>query len=128
MTRTSFHLREAAEKAFAYAQAVKFKDLLFVSGCMSVDEQFVVVAPNDMASQLRNVYADIRRTLKSNGTDLSKVLKETIFVTDMDSFLSSNSVRVETYAGHAPPACTTVEVRRLAFVGQVVEIEVIAAV
>jgi 2-iminobutanoate/2-iminopropanoate deaminase len=127
MSHKSFHLREAGEKAFGFAQAVKTGSLLFVSGCMSVDEQFQVIAPSDMAAQLRNVYADIRRTLRAHEADLSNVIKEMIYVTDMDAFLAANAIRVESYAGLQLPAVTAVEVRRLAFPGQVVEIEVVAS-
>jgi enamine deaminase RidA (YjgF/YER057c/UK114 family) len=80
-----------------------------------------------MAAQLRNVYADIRRTLRAHEADLSNVIKEMIYVTDMDAFLAANAIRVESYAGLQLPAVTAVEVRRLAFPGQVVEVEVVAS-
>jgi enamine deaminase RidA (YjgF/YER057c/UK114 family) len=126
MSHKSFHLRKG-EKDFGYAQAVRVGSMLFVSGCMSVDDQFAVLAPGDMAAQLEHVYADIRRTLRAFEADLSNVVKETIYVTDMAAFLAANGKRVTSYAGLNLPAVTAVEVRALAFTGQVVEIEVIAA-
>lgn len=56
----------------------------------------------------------------------AQVLKKTVFVTDMDAMLGANGVRLKTYGAHTP-ACTVVEVRRLAFPACLAEIEVVAA-
>jgi enamine deaminase RidA (YjgF/YER057c/UK114 family) len=53
------------------------------------------------------------------------VLKETVFVTDMDAMLAANHVRKQIYGAHTP-ACTVVEVRRLAFPACMAEIELLA--
>ena len=53
------------------------------------------------------------------------VLKETLYVTDMDAMLTANGVRARTYGTHTP-ACTVVQISRLAFPDCMVEIELIA--
>jgi 2-iminobutanoate/2-iminopropanoate deaminase len=121
-----FHLAQAGERAFGYAQAVSDGSRLYVSGTLSVDDSFAPVAPNDMRGQLEHIYGRIRRTLESHGIGFGAVLKETVFVTDMDAFIAANEVRVRTYGAHVP-ACTAVEIRRLAFPPCMAEIELVAS-
>ncbi|HUE88794.1 MAG TPA: RidA family protein [Vicinamibacterales bacterium] len=121
----TFHLSEPAERSFAYAQATSDGNCLYVSGTLSVDEAFVPVGEGDMAAQLRQIYGRIGDTLAANGIGFAQVLKETVFVTDIDAMLGANEVRTLAYGAHTP-ACTVVEVRRLAFPACLAEIEVVA--
>ena len=121
-----FHLSEAGERGFAYAQAVSDGSRLFVSGTLSIDDAFAPVAPGDMRGQLEQIYRRIAKTLQAHGVGFDSVLKETVFVTDMDAMLGANDVRVRTYAAHTP-ACTVVEIKRLAFPACMAEIELVAS-
>lgn len=126
MSRRTFHFRPEGERAFGYAQAVSAGGLLFVSGTLSVDAAFQTLAPGDMRGQLEVVYAALGETLAAHGLDFAAVVKETVFVTDMDAFLDANDFRLGIYAGRDLPAVTAVEVRRLAFPANLVEIELVA--
>jgi 2-iminobutanoate/2-iminopropanoate deaminase len=128
MQRRSFHLRPEGEKAFGYAQAVQAGDRLYVSGALAVDDTWATVGVGDMTEQLRVVYATLKTTLDAFGIGFGAVLKETVFVTDMDAFLGANGVRLTVYEGLDLPAVTAVEVRRLAFPDNLVEIELVALV
>lgn len=121
-----FHLRAEGEKAFGYAAAVRVGSLLFISGALSVDEGFAVVAPGDMQAQIGNVYRDLEAALRAHGAGFRNVVKETIFVTDMPAFLAANEHRTRLYEGFGPPATTAVQVVGLAFPGLMIEIEAIA--
>lgn len=123
---TTFHLAEGAEKSFAYAQATSDGERLYVSGTLSLDDAFAPVGEGDMAAQLEQIYRRIGQTLAAHGVGFAQVLKETAFVTDMDAMLAANGVRARVYGAHTP-ACTVVEVRRLAFPACLAEIEVVAA-
>ena len=127
MSRRTFHFRPEGEQAFGYAQAVSAGGLLFVSGTLSVDAAFQTIGAGDMRQQLEVVYSALAETLRAHDLGFSAVVKETVFVTDMAAFLAANDVRVATYQGLSLPAVTAVEVRRLAFPGNVVEIEIVAA-
>lgn len=126
MTRRTFHFRREGEQAFGYAQAVLSDQTLYVSGTLAVTESFQTLAPSDMRSQLTAIYDALRQTLAVFDASFAGVVKETIFVTDMDAFIDANDIRLAIYAGLDLPAVTAVEVRRLAFPGNVVEIELIA--
>ncbi len=120
-----FHLN-SYEKDFGYAQAVLIDKTLYVSGSLAVDDQGRLVAPGDMAGQLRAVYANIRRTLAANNSNLDQVVKETIYTTDMDGLLKAADLRFEYYDKERLPTSTWVQVQRLVDPGFLVQIEVIA--
>ena len=125
MSIRTFHLSEPAERSFAYAQATSADGLLYISGTLSLDDAVAPVGEGDMATQLKCAYQRIARTLAAHGASFADVLKETVFVTDMDAMLAANGVRADVYGKHTP-ACTVVEVRRLAFPQCMVEIELTA--
>ena len=57
-----FHLN-TYEKDFGYSQAVLVDKTLYVSGTVAADDQGRLVAPGDLAGQMRAVYDNLRRTL-----------------------------------------------------------------
>ena len=99
--RQDFHLN-CYEKDFGYSQAVLIDKTLYVSGSVAADADGRLVAPNDMAGQMRAVYASIKRTLAANGVGFDSVVKETIYTTDMDALLKVADMRFEYYSKGAP--------------------------
>ena len=120
-----FHIRQA-EKDLGFAQAVKSGQTLYVAGTCAVDDENNVVAPGDMAGQMRQVYDIIQRTLEAPGASFEDVVKEVILVTDIQAFRAALPVRAEIYAAAAPPAATWVEVARLMRPDFLIEVEVTA--
>jgi len=120
-----FHLNDY-EKDFGYSQAVLIDKTLYVSGSVAVDANGRLVAPGDMAGQMRAAYANIRRTLAAHGADFDEVVKETIYTTDMDALLKSSDVRFDYYDKERLPTASWVQVQRLVDPGFLVEIEVVA--
>lgn len=120
-----FHLNPY-EKDFGYAQAVLIDKTLYVSGSMAVDEHGRLVAPGDMAAQMRAAYTNIRRSLEANGATFDEVVKETIYTTDMDALLKAADLRFEYYDKERLPTTSWVQVQRLVDPGFLVQIEVVA--
>jgi 2-iminobutanoate/2-iminopropanoate deaminase len=120
-----FHLN-AYEKDFGYSQAVLIDKTLYVSGSVAVDATGRLVAPGDMAGQLRAAYANIRRTLEAHNVDFQAIVKETIYTTSMDDLLKASDLRFELYDKERLPATSWVQVQRLVDPGFLVEVEVIA--
>lgn len=120
-----FHLNDY-EKDFGYSQAVLIDKTLYVSGSVAADATGRLIAPGDMAGQMRAAYTNIRRTLAANGLDFENVVKETIYTTDMDAMLKAMDLRFEFYDKERLPAASWMQVQRLVDPGFLVEIEVVA--
>jgi 2-iminobutanoate/2-iminopropanoate deaminase len=120
-----FHLN-SYEKDFGYSQAVLVDKTLYVSGSVAVDAEGRLVAPGDMAGQLRAAYTNIRNTLTAHRAEFDEIVKETIYTTDMDALLKASDVRFEYYDKERLPTVSWVQVQRLVDKGFLVEIEVVA--
>ena len=109
------------------APAWQVGDLLFLSGQASIGADGSIVGPDDFDAQLAQTFANIEKGLAAGGSDLSRVVKVTIYLTDMANFPKIVEAR-QRYFTPPYPADTTVEVRSLALPELMVEIDVIATV
>ncbi|MCW2943742.1 MAG: Endoribonuclease [Actinoallomurus sp.] len=108
-----------------YTDAVRFGDLLFVSGCAPLDENDRLVGEDDVVAQARQVLVNLGKALQHAGANFGDVLKVTVYLLDVGTRTAVNEVRKE-FFGDAFPASTLVEVSRLAVPGMLVEIEAVA--
>lgn len=116
---------EAAPKAIGpYSQGIEFGDLVFVSGQTPIDPATGALVPGDVAAQARRCLENVGAVLAAGGSSYGKVLKTTVFLTDMADFKAMNAVYAE-FFGSVPPARSTVAVAGLPL-GARVEIEAIA--
>jgi 2-iminobutanoate/2-iminopropanoate deaminase len=100
--------------------------LIFLSGQAAINEQGALVGEGDFAAQLAQTFINIDRVLAAGGSSRSRIVKVTIYLTDMGNFPQIVEARKRYFS--APwPADTIVEVRALALPGLMVEIDVIAA-
>lgn len=102
-------------------------DLLFLSGQASIGGDGSIVGIGDFDAQLAQTFANIEAVLAAGGSDLSKVVKVTIYLTDMANFPAILEARKRWFTPPYP-ADTTVEVKGLALPELMVEIDVIASV
>lgn len=106
-----------------YSQAMVVDGWLYSSGQIPLTAEGKLVE-GDIEAQTRQVFANLRAVLAEAGTDLSRVVKTTVFVKDLNDFARLNAVYAEAFGAHKP-ARSTVEVARLPR-DVLVEIEVIA--
>ncbi len=126
-TRQEIRVEGAAEPISHYTDAVRFGDLLFVSGAAAFDSDGNVVGKGDPVTQTRVILQNIRDALQAVGADMGDVLKVTVFLTDIGDRAAINPVRKE-FFGDAKPASTLFEVSALAVPDMLVEIEAIAGI
>jgi 2-iminobutanoate/2-iminopropanoate deaminase len=107
-----------------YTDAVRFGDLLFVSGVIAVDKDLKLVGGDDVVAQTRCIFENMKQVLSAAGATFADVLKVTVFLVDVNDRVKINKVRQE-YFGSARPASTLIGVRELALPGVKVEIEAI---
>ena len=107
-----------------YAQAVRFGDLVFVTGCTGVTADGQIVA-DDVVEQTRQVFRNVQVILAAAGASFSDVLKVTTYLTDVGDAPLINPVRQEVF-GQTRPASTLVQISALAVAGARVEIDLVA--
>ena len=123
-TITTIHTPKAPAAFGPFVQAVKTDTLVFSTGQLPLDPATGELVSDDVQAQTRQVLINLKAILEAAGCSLDRVLKATVFITNMDDFDKVNEV----YAGffsNTPPARSCVEVSGLAK-GAKVEIEVIA--
>jgi len=125
MTREELRVEGLSEPISHYTDAVRYGDLLFVSGVAPLDEQGRLVG-EDAVTQTRQIFINMKKVLDAAGADFSKVLKVTVYLTDVADRTKINPVRQE-YFGTAKPASTLIGVNELAIPGMKVEIEAVVA-
>jgi 2-iminobutanoate/2-iminopropanoate deaminase len=108
-----------------YSDAVRFGDLLFISGIGPLNEKREVVGGGDAAAQARQVFANMARVLALSGLEFRSILKITVFVTDANDYGKVDQVRREIF-GTTRPASSAVGVKDLMVPGMKVEIEAVA--
>ena len=117
---------DGAPKAIGpYCQAITHAGLVYCSGQIPLDPETMKVVEGGIEAQTEQVLKNLTAVLKAAGSDPSKVLKTTVFLSNLEDFPKMNAVYERAFGGHAP-ARSTVEVARLPL-DVLVEIECIAA-
>jgi reactive intermediate/imine deaminase len=107
------------------SQGFRVGDLIIVSGQAALDEDGRVVGVGDFDAQAEQTFRNLARVLEAGGSSLDRVVKVTIFLTDMGNFAKIVELR-QRWFSPPYPADTIVEVRALALSELEIEIEAIA--
>ena len=107
-----------------YAQAVEIDGLVITSGQLPIDPA-TGAFPDGIAEQTRQSLTNVKSILAEAGLDMDKVIKTTVFLSDMNNFGAMNEVYATFFGEGGYPARSAVEVARLPK-DALVEIEVIA--
>lgn len=110
---------------FKLAQGYRVGDLVLLSGQAAITKQGEIVGADDFDAQAAQTFANIEELLELAGSGLDKVVKVTIYLTDMANFAKVIGLR-ETYFIPPYPADTIVEVSALALPELMIEIDVMA--
>lgn len=95
-----------------YSQAVEINGFIFSSGQIAIDPSNGEIISDKLEDQVHQVIKNLQSVLKAAGSDLSKVVKTTIFITNMNDFSAINKIYND-YFGQTKPARSTVEVSAL---------------
>lgn len=108
-----------------YTDAVRYGDLLFISGVAPLDEELALVGGEDVVAQARQVFRNLAKILAAAGIGFEAILKVTVYLTDVADRARINPVRQE-FFGSTRPASTLIGVKELAVPGMKIEIEAVA--
>ena len=107
-----------------YNQAIRVGDLVFVAGQLGLRPGESAMVGDTIGEQTDQALSNLGAILEEAGSSLDRLVKTTVFLTDLDDFAGMNEVYAR-HVGERPPARSTVEVGRLPS-GALVEIEAIA--
>ncbi len=124
MEREIISTRAAPAAVGPYSQGVRSGSLIFTAGQIGLDPETGQMAGADLETQTRQVMRNLSAVLEAAGSGLERVIKTTIFLTDMGEFATVNRIYGEFFS-ETPPARSTVEVSALPL-GALVEIEMVA--
>lgn len=95
-----------------FSPAIQLGNLLFVSGAGAQDPETHKVVPGPISNQVKQCLENIKAVLEAGGSSLDKVLKCTVFLTNIADFQAMNEV-YHTYFPTNPPARSTIAVKDL---------------
>jgi 2-iminobutanoate/2-iminopropanoate deaminase len=107
-----------------YSQAIRSGGFLFTSGQVALDAGSGQLVQGTVQEEVARVLDNLDAVLRAGGSGLDRVVKTTVFLTDLKDFEAMNAVYAR-YFGTAKPARSTVQVAALPR-GARVEIEAIA--
>ena len=110
--RTTISTPGAPKAIGPYAQAVKFGDLLFVSGMIPIDPKTNEMSRGSFEEQVTLVLENIKAVVEAGGMTLKNVLKTSVFLSDMNHFGKFNEI-YNRYFAEILPARETIQVARL---------------
>jgi 2-iminobutanoate/2-iminopropanoate deaminase len=119
------HTQDAPAPAGHYSQAVVYNGLVFVAGQLAVDPLTGERRLGSVEEQTEQALRNVGAILKAAGSDLSRVLKMTVYISDIELWGRVN----ETYArvlGEHRPARAVIPTKELHH-GFLVEIDAVAA-
>lgn len=110
---------------FRLSQGFRVGDLLLVSGQAAIDEHGELVGVGDFDAQAEQTFRNLQRVLEAGGSSLDRVVKVTIYLTDMANFPKVVELRGQWFTPPYP-ADTIVQVVALALPELEIEVEAIA--
>ena len=92
-----------------YCQATVHNGFLFTSGQIPLDPADGSIVGTTIEEQAHRVCQNLSAVLTAAGSDLSKVLKTTCFLADMNDFAAFNSVSAQYFTGKPARSCVAVK-------------------
>ena len=107
-----------------YSQAIQANGFLYTSGQVALDPATGALVDSSFEDQVHRVFRNLQAVLHAGGSSFDRVIKATVYVTDLGNFATLNTIYAS-YFGDHKPARTTVEVSALPK-GSAVEIDLVA--
>jgi reactive intermediate/imine deaminase len=114
---------EAPKAIGTYTQAVRAGDTVYLSGQIPLDPKTMQVVEGGFESQAKRVFENLLAVCRAAGGDFSKVVRVTVYLTDLGNFAKVNEV-MATYFKEPYPARAAIGVASLPR-GSLVEIDAI---
>jgi 2-iminobutanoate/2-iminopropanoate deaminase len=106
MQARNFNTSKVARMSQAFPQAVITDQFIFLSGMPGLDPITGVVVSDNFEDQARQAFRNIKTVLEEAGSDLSKIVKTTVFMVTGNDFAVLNKIYQEFFPNNAPARST----------------------
>ena len=110
-----------------YSQAIRSGDVVYASGQIPLDPATGEKVEGEIEDEARQVLSNLKAVLEAAGSGMDRVVKATVYLTDLGLFPRVNAVYAAAFASDPAPARVTVGVAALPL-GAQIEIDAIALV
>ncbi|PEX80078.1 RidA family protein [Bacillus cereus] len=120
---------ETMPATFGYSHVVEVSNVkrtIYISGQVALNTDGQIVGIDDLATQTRQVFENLKIALETSDLNFSDVVKLTFFLTDISQMAIVRDIRDQYIDTKNPPASSAVEVRKLINDNLLIEIEAIA--
>lgn len=124
MNKEVINTKNAPAAVGPYSQGIKANGMVFTSGQLPINPATGNIDENNIEWQTHQSIKNLEAVLKEAGSDLSKVVKTTVFLSDIGNFGKVNEIYATYFKGEAP-ARSCFEVAKLPKAA-LIEIEAIA--
>ena len=121
---TTISTKNAPAAIGQYSQAIEINGLVFTSGQIAINPENGNIEATTIETQTEQVMKNLSAILEAAGTDMTKAVKTTCFLADMNDFSAFNEVYGKYFT--TKPARSCVAVKTLPK-NVLCEVEVIAA-
>ncbi len=112
MSRKIIQTERAPAAIGTYSQAVRAGNTLYVSGQIPLDPANGYLVSGDIDAEIRRVFDNLRAIVEAAGANMDRVVKVTVFLTDLVHFPRVNEI-MATYFDQPYPARAAVGVAAL---------------
>ena len=126
MRKEIISTKDAPQAIGPYSQAVRFDNLVFVSGQIPIEPESGKILKGNIREQTRQILENLNSILAAAGSSLDNVLRTTVFLTNLENYSVVNEAYAQ-YFNDLPPARSTVQVAKLPMDAQI-EIDAIACI
>ena len=126
MTKEYIHTKKAPSAIGAYSQAVKYGDMIFLSGQIPLDPDKMILVSEDIDMQIKQVFINLKYVLEASGSSLENILKLNVYLTNLQNFSKVNE-HMEIIFNKPYPARAAIGINSLPK-DSLIEIDAIASV
>jgi 2-iminobutanoate/2-iminopropanoate deaminase len=105
-TKRNFDSSRVPVMSDAFPQSVITDNLIFISGTPGLNPDTGQIISPDFEQQVRQSFTNIKTILEDAGSDLSKVVKTTIYMVAGNDFAVINKIYKEFFPENAPARST----------------------
>jgi reactive intermediate/imine deaminase len=95
MSKSAIHTDKAPAAIGTYSQAIRHGDIVYLSGQIPLDPQTMEIVKGDIREQSHRVFRNLAAVCEAAGGDLDKIVKLTVFLTDLGHFGDVNEIMGE---------------------------------